>query len=85
MKGRSATANQLPSNLVEGASGAILSAAIYGNWNDLLIGEWGVVDLLINPYSKDKSGDVRATIFMDVDIAARREESFSVAKDINTG
>lgn len=50
---------------------------IFGNWEDLIIGEWGVLDLQVNPYSLDKSGGVRVTAFQDVDVAVRNAESFA--------
>jgi HK97 family phage major capsid protein len=50
---------------------------IFGNWQDLIIGEWSVLDVLVNPYSNDKSGAVRITALQDVDIAVRHPESFA--------
>jgi HK97 family phage major capsid protein len=50
---------------------------IFGNWEDLIIGEWGVLDLLVNPYAKDTSGGVRITALQDVDTAVRHAESFA--------
>jgi HK97 family phage major capsid protein len=50
---------------------------IFGNWEDLIIGEWGVLDMLVNPYAKDTSGGVRVTAFQDVDCAVRHPESFA--------
>lgn len=50
---------------------------IFGNWGDLLIGEWGVLDLLVNPFTDDASGGVRITAFQDVDVAVRHAESFA--------
>jgi HK97 family phage major capsid protein len=50
---------------------------IFGNWAELIIGEWGVLDLNINPYKKDQSGGVCVTALQDVDIAVRHAESFA--------
>ena len=50
---------------------------IFGNFEDLIIGEWGVLDMQVNPYSNDKSGGVRITAFQDVDVAVRHAESFA--------
>lgn len=52
-------------------------AVIFGNWEDLLIGEWGVLDILVNPYAKDTNGGVRVTSFQDVDVVVRHAESFA--------
>jgi HK97 family phage major capsid protein len=76
--------NQVPHTLAKGSSGAILSAAIFGNWQELVIGEFGVLDILIDPYSLSKSGGLRITAFQSVDVALRHDESFVRVVDINT-
>jgi HK97 family phage major capsid protein len=53
------------------------SAMIFGNWADLVIGEWGVLDVQVNPYLKGTSGTVRIRVIQDVDIAIRHPESFA--------
>ena len=55
---------------------------IFGNWNDVLIGEWGGLDLLADPYSLGTSGGLRIHGFQDVDVAVRHAASFSVATDV---
>lgn len=75
--------NQVPSNLTKG-SGTDLSAAIFGNFADLLIGMWGGLDLQVNPYSLDTTGSVRVTAFQDMDIAVRHPESFAAITDLVT-
>ena len=54
---------------------------MFGNWADLLIGEWGGLDILVNPYTKSKSGTVEIDVLQDVDVAVRHPESFSVVVD----
>ena len=75
--------NQVRSDLTKG-TGTALSAAFFGNWGDLLMGMWGTLDLLVNPYSLDTTGAVRVTAFQDVDIAVRQPESFAVMLDAIT-
>lgn len=72
--------NQLPSNLTKGTTTG-QSAAIFGNWNDLMIGQWGGLDLLVDPYTASNTGTVRVVALQDVDVAIRRAASFAVAKD----
>lgn len=50
---------------------------LFGNWEDLLIGEWGLLDLLVNPYANDKNGGVRIRALQDVDVALAHAESFA--------
>lgn len=80
---RAVTSNQVAKNLTKG-TGTDLSAMIYGNFADLIIGMWGGLDLQVNPYSLDTTGAVRVTAFQDVDIQLRHPESFAVMKDIVT-
>lgn len=80
---RAGVSNQVPSNLVEG-SGTNLSAIIYGNFDDLLIGEWGALFVQADPFSLSTSGGLRVVILKDIDIAVRHPESFAVAADVTT-
>lgn len=80
---RAAASNQVPSNLTKGA-GTNLSAAIFGNWNDLLIGEWGILDVTTDPFTLGDSGGLVVRAFQDVDIAVRHPESFAIIVDMVT-
>lgn len=50
---------------------------IFGNWADLIIGQWGGYDLLVDPYTQAASGTVRLVVNCYFDAAAARTESFS--------
>lgn len=75
--------SMVPSNLTKG-TGTNLSALLYGNWSDLLIGYWSGVDLLLNPYADSvaSKGGALLHAFLDCDVAVRHPESFAVIKDI---
>lgn len=81
---RGGVSNQVPSNLTKGSSSGVCSALIAGNWNDLIIGQWGTLDLMVDPYTGSTSGTVRVVALQDVDIAIRHAESFSAMKDALT-
>lgn len=51
-----------------------------GNFADLLVGMWGGLELLVDPYSYSKKGRVRVVVFQDVDFALRRTQSFSLGR-----
>lgn len=78
------SSEQVPSDLVKGASGSTLSAVIFGNWADELVGEWGVLDLFPDPYTSGDEGAVILRAFQDADVAVRHEESFSIHNDMVT-
>lgn len=73
--------NMVPSNLTKG-SGTNLSAMFFGNWEDLLIGLFGAVDVVVDPYTYSSSGAIKLVAFQEVDVNVRHAESFSVIKDI---
>lgn len=81
---RGGVSNQVPGNLTKGSSTGVASAIIAGNWNDLIIGQWGALDLMVDPYTGSTSGTVRVVALQDVDIAVRHAESFSAMKDALT-
>ena len=81
---RTGVSNQVPSNLTKGTSTGVCSAIIQGNWNDLIIGQWGTLDLMVDPYTGSTAGTVRVVALQDVDIAVRHPESFSAMKDALT-
>lgn len=80
---RSEVTNAVPSNLTKG-TGEDLSAILFGNWTDLLVGMWGGLDLQVDPYSAGNSGSVIVRVFQDADIAVRHAESFAAMKDAIT-
>jgi HK97 family phage major capsid protein len=80
---RALVSNQVRSNITKG-SGSNLSACFFGNWADLLIGEWGVLDVFAENVTLGDSGGVVVRAFMDVDVAVRHPESFSLASDFAT-
>ena len=73
--------NLVPNDLKKG-SASNLSAMIFGNWADLLIGWWGGLDILVDPYSKGSSDQVAVYARAFHDVHVRRKESFAVIKDI---
>lgn len=81
---RAAVSNQVPDTLTKGTSSGVCSAIIFGNFADLLVGEWGVLDITADPYTSGDSGAVIMRAFQSVDIKARHEESFSAMQDALT-
>lgn len=76
--------NAVPSNLTKGTANGICSALMFGNWADLVLGFWGGLDLLVDPYTGGAAGTVRIRVLQDVDVAVRHAESFSVMLDALT-
>jgi len=72
--------NLVPSDLTKGAA-TDLSSIIFGNFRDLLIGQWGGIELLVDPYTSALSGTTRMIINHYVDVLVRRPESFAFIDD----
>ncbi|WP_342270477.1 phage major capsid protein [Rickettsia endosymbiont of Orchestes rusci] len=66
---RVGTTNQMPADTL-----------LFGNFADLIIGQWGVLDVLVDPYALGTSGGIRIRLMQDIDIAIRHAESFAVAR-----
>lgn len=77
---QAAVTNAVPGNITKG-TGTNLSAIIFGNFADLIIGMWGGLDLQVDPYSAGDSGAVIVRAFQDVDVAVRHAESFAAMQD----
>lgn len=49
---------------------------VFGNWNDCIVGSWGALELVVDPYAQKKSGLIEVTSFQLADVLARHGESF---------
>jgi HK97 family phage major capsid protein len=78
-----AVSNIVPSNLTKG-SASTCSAIIFGNFDDLYIGQWGGITLLSDPYTKFDTGLVRIGAETFYDVLVSRVASFAATKDALT-
>jgi HK97 family phage major capsid protein/HK97 family phage prohead protease len=77
-----ARTNQARSNLTK-STGTNLSEVYFGDWSQLLVGEWGVVEILPNPYASGiyEAGGVELRVLQTLDIGVRHAQSFSTMSD----
>ena len=73
----------VPSDLSKG-TGSNLSALLFGDFSQLMLGFYSGVDVIVDPYTGSSAGTTRLAFFQDLDVALRHDESFSVIKDIVT-
>lgn len=66
-------------NIVPSADG---SAMIFGNWEDLFVGEWGGFDVVIDPFTQAGSAQIIITINAWNDAVVAEPKSFAVLKGI---
>jgi HK97 family phage major capsid protein len=80
-----ASTQNVPSNLTKGG-GTALSALIFGDWSQLLIGFWSELDILVNPYESTaySKGNVQVRAMATADVAIRHALAFAAINDMIT-
>lgn len=76
------TTTLMPSNLSKG-SGSNLHAMIFANWMELIIAQWGGIDLIVDPYTNAKKGMVDLHVNTYWDIALMHLASFCICNEID--
>jgi len=81
-----ARSNQARNNLTKGTSSGVCSEIFFGAWSELLIGEWGVLEIVPNPYDAAvyKNGGVLLRALQSLDIQVRHAASFATMSDALT-
>jgi HK97 family phage major capsid protein len=75
------TSKNVPSTLTKGTSVGTCHAIILGVWPELIIGDWGVLDILVDQFRLKKQGMLEVTSYQTVDVLLRQPSSFAAAKD----
>lgn len=52
---------------------------LYGDWNEVIVGEWGVLEIEVNPYANFQAGIVGVRAIYSMDVAVRRAFAFALA------
>lgn len=79
---RALTSTQVPSTLTKGTASGICHAMIFANWEELIIAQWGGVDLIVDPYTQKNAGMIELTINSYWDIALMHLASFCICNEI---
>ena len=74
------TSNTVPNDLTKG-TGTDLSAVIFGNWADLLIAQFGGLDIISDKFTLAEEGKVKVVINSFWDTVVTRPESFAAIVD----
>jgi HK97 family phage major capsid protein len=73
--------NAIPSNL---GTGSAFSAAIFGNWSEVLVGSWGGLQLIVDPYTAKANGVLEISAAAYHDVLVRTPAAFCKIVDITT-
>jgi HK97 family phage major capsid protein len=76
--------NAVPSNLTKGSASGICSAIIFGQWDQMFIGQWGGFEVIIDPYSLSDLAEVKITVVSHADTGLGHPESFAAMVDALT-
>jgi len=76
------SSTNVPNDLTKG-TGTALSAYIVGVWSELLMGQWGGIDLIVDPFTQATNGLLRIVINGYFDVDVRHAASFSATDDIS--
>ena len=73
---------QIPINLTKGA-GTALTEVYFGNWEELIIGQWGGMEIALSTETSDafEKDQTWVRVLQEVDIAVRHPESFCLVND----
>lgn len=76
--------NQVSSTLTKGSSSGVCSAIFFGCWADLVVAQWGGLDLVIDPFSLATTNQTRITANGFFDCGLKHAASFSCMLDALT-
>jgi len=59
------------------------ATALYGDWSSLLLLEWGVLEIEVNPFTNFKAGIVGVRVMWSLDVVVRHPSSFAAITAIS--
>jgi hypothetical protein len=51
-------------------------SVIFGNWADMIIGDWASPEIIVDPYSLSMANQIRIVVHQLTDIGIRHPKSF---------
>lgn len=83
---RAAVTNNVPSNLTKGTSTTVCSAALFGSdWSNVVIGVFAAPDVVVDPFTLAKTGQVAITLNTYADLAHRQPATTAKIEDLLAG
>jgi len=76
--------NLVPSTLEKGASGAVCSAIIFGDFSQLEVYSWGGLDITVDPYTLAGKNQIKLTVNSLWDVFVRQPAAFAAMLDALT-
>lgn len=64
------------------SSNQLSAGMLFGDWSELVIGEWGVLEIAVNPYASFQAGIIGVRAMYSMDVGVRRAFAFSYASSV---
>jgi HK97 family phage major capsid protein len=64
------------------SSNQMSAGMIFGDWSEVVVGEWGVLEIAVNPYANFQAGIIGVRAMYSVDVGVRRAFAFSYASSV---
>lgn len=66
-----------------GITNQIASGSIcFGDFSQVIVGQWGGIDILVDPYSLSTKGEVKVILFVSADVAVRYPAAFAYSSNV---
>lgn len=76
--------NAIPSNLTKGSAEEVCSAIVFGNWSEVLVGSWGGLQIIVDPYTAKDKGVLELSAAAYHDVLVRTPEAFCKIDEVTT-
>jgi len=80
---RAEVSKQVPTFAITTPTNYTGHGIVFGAWNQLLVGEWGALEVIVDPYRLKKQGMIEVTTYDTCDVNVRHPEAFAVCTDAN--
>lgn len=67
------------------SDGSAKQYLIYGAWSEIYVGLWGALEILVNPYTYQKQGEIEITVNKLADVICRNSGAFVRTPDLDSG
>lgn len=55
---------------------------LFGDFSQVIVGQWGGIDILVDPYSLSTKGEVKVILFVSADVALRYPAAFAYSSNV---
>lgn len=78
------SSNSVPSTLTKGTASGVCSAALFGDFSQVLLGQFGGIDMIMDQVTQAKAGTIRIHHATFIDVGMTRPQGIAAVKDLTT-